>query len=94
MKELIKNKKAPNFKNASAVLQRYFVNLIYSETKETLSVLLKAISNEIASVLFLRQFGRKNPRVSKQSLSTWVGGRKNKPKDRLGRSQIRRGIYA
>lgn len=94
MKELVKNKKAPNFKNASIVLQRYFVNLIYSRSNETLFAQLKTISNEITSVLFLRQSGRKNPRISKQSLSTWVGGRKNKPKDRKGRSKIRRGIYA
>lgn len=94
MRELVKNKKSPNFKNASLVLQRHFVSLLYSSPDKTLSVLLKTISNEITSVLFLRQFGRKNPRISKQSLSTWVGGRKNKTKNKKGRSKIRRGIYA
>ena len=94
MREFIKSKKAPNFKNASLVFQKYFVRLLYSRNETATEILIKTILDEISRVLFIRQFGRKNPRVSKQSLSTWVGGRKNKTKNRKGRSKIRRGIYA
>ena len=94
IREIAKEKKAPNFKNASEVFRRYFVKLLYSTSIENLRILLEKIAEEIESVYFLRQIGRKNPRISKQSLSTWVGGRKNRPKNRRGRSKVRRGIYA
>lgn len=94
MKGLLKSKRSPNFKNATAVFQRYFVKLLFPSKNETPAALLQRIKEEIVSVIFLRQFGRKNPRISKQPLSTWVGGRKNKTKNRLGRSKIRRGIYS
>jgi len=94
MKGLLKNKKSPNFKNTTVVFQRYFVKLLFPSKKEPQSALLKRITEEIVSVILLRQFGRKNPRISKQPLSTWVGGRKNKTKNRHGRSKVRRGIYS
>lgn len=94
MKGVIKSKKAPNFKNATVVLQKNFTALLYLNAGKKLNSLVAKILRDISSVIFSRQFGRKNPRISKQSLSTWVGGRKNKTKNRIGRSKIRRGIYA
>lgn len=94
MRGLIKSKKAANFKNATVVFERNFAGLLFPSRMGSVEALIEKITNEIASVLFLRQFGRKNPRISKQPLSTWVGGRKNKTKNKIGRSKVRRGIYA
>jgi hypothetical protein len=94
MKDIVKAKKAPNFKNASVVFKKYFVLLLFPSSPAIYQVAIDSISKEITAVHFNRQFCRKNPRISKQSLATWIGGRKNRPKDRLGRTQFRRGIYA
>ncbi len=94
IKKIIKSKNFPNFKNASLVFKKYFVKLFFSHLLITPMNFLKKIYIEIISVIVSRQPGRKNPRISKQSLSTWVGGRKNKSIKKNGKNPIRKGIYA
>lgn len=94
VKRILKSKMAPNYKSAAIIVQQHFVELLFPTKARPHSVLFKTISKKISAIFFIRQFDRKNPRINKQALSTWVGGRKNKAKNRLGRSKTRRGIYA
>jgi len=91
MKSILKSSKSPNFKNASMVLGKYFVHLIFQNIDNT--ALLKTISREIISVIFIRQFGRHNPRICKKPFNNWrrksYGKSYTKPKN-----IVRRGIYA
>jgi hypothetical protein len=94
MKKILREKSAPNFKNANMVLLRYFVPLIFEKSEIKKRNLMSQIGAEVLSVRCIKQFGRKNPRISKRPLTTWSGGRKNRPKNRIARCKFRRGIYA
>ena len=93
MKELIKSKKTPNFKSSSLIFEKYFTRLLFSTSQTENQFILNLVRRNILSITFMRQTDRRNPRISKQPLSTWIGGRKNKPKNKL-RKGTRRGIYA
>ena len=50
IQEIEKNKYSPNFKNASEIVRRYFVALLYIKELEDNETLLEKIYEEIASV--------------------------------------------
>lgn len=64
----------PNFKAATEVIRRNFSFFVCRAKKGQLEEMLR----QIASIECVKQPGRKNPRISKQPHSHWIGGKKNR----------------
>lgn len=63
-----------SFKNSIEVLSKYIHCFVWSDLGKEI---IQEIMSRLKKIKYTQQPGRKNPRVSKQTHQTWVGGKKN-----------------
>lgn len=85
----------PSFKGALEVIRRnFFFFVSVSRRQKSLVQMLEEMLRQTASITCLKQPGRKNQRISKQSHSTWVGGEKNRLIDKYKARQKKKAMLA
>ena len=82
----------PNFKAATEVIRQNFSFFICGAKRGRPE--WKKMLDQTAAIWCVRQPGRKNPRISKQPHSHWIGGKKNRLQDKLRLNLKRKSMVA
>lgn len=87
-----KSLKVPNFKNAVEVVRRHLHSAVSLKvTNGEANRIAELMIDQVRAVVVRQQPGRKNPRLSKQTINRWTIGRplgKDRPKNRLKRASV------